>query len=106
MRSTQTRTFSRLADTAAPLPRPAASALARSEGTQGVLLEPYRNYRGAEVIGAWRWLPDSQMAVAVEIEAAEAYGPLDFLQIAFAVLTGLVLVSMTAAASTSLWAVR
>ncbi len=89
-----------------PLTALAAAAFARSEGTQGVLLEPYRNYRGAEVIGAWRWLPDSQMAVAVEIEAAEAYGPLDFLQIAFAVLTGLVLVSMTAAASTSLWAVR
>jgi serine/threonine-protein kinase len=89
-----------------PLTALAAAALARSEGTRGVLLEPYRNYRGAEVIGAWRWLPDSQMAVAVEIEATEAYGPLDFLQIAFAVLTGLVLVSMTAAASTSLWAVR
>ena len=89
-----------------PLTALAAAALARAEGTQGVLLAPYRNYRGAEVIGAWRWLPDSQMAVAVEIEASEAYGPLDFLQIAFGVLTVLVLVSMTAAASTSLWAVR
>jgi serine/threonine-protein kinase len=89
-----------------PLTALAAAALARREGTEGVLLEPYRNYRGAEVIGAWRWLPDAQMAVAVEIDAAEAYGALEYLQIAFGVLFGLVLVSMTAAASTSLWAVR
>jgi serine/threonine-protein kinase len=70
------------------------------------LLEPYRNYRGAQVIGAWRWLADSQMGVAVEVDAAEAYGSLEYLQVAFGILLGLVLLSMTAAASTSLWAVR
>ena len=84
----------------------AAAALSHAEGTQGVILEPYRNYRGAEVIGAWRWLPESRLAVAVEVEAAEAYGPLEYLPIAFGALFALVLVSMTAAASTSLWAVR
>jgi serine/threonine-protein kinase len=89
-----------------PLTALATAALAREEGMEGVLLEPYRNYRGAEVIGAWRWLPDAQLAVAVEINAGEAYGPLEYLQVAFGVLFGLVLVSMTAAASTSLWAVR
>lgn len=89
-----------------PLTELARAALARAEGTEGVVLEPYRNYRGAEVIGAWRWLPDARMAVAVEVEAAEAYGPLKYLQTAFEVLFALVLVSMTAAASTSLWAVR
>jgi len=83
-----------------------ARAVERRDGMEGVLLEPYRNYRGAEVIGAWRWLPEAQMAVAVELEAAEAYAPLEYPQIAFGVLFGLVLVSMTAAASTSLWAVR
>jgi serine/threonine-protein kinase len=76
------------------------------EGTEGVVLVPYRNYRGAEVIGAWRWLPGARMAVAVEVEAAEAYGALLYLQTAFEVLFVLVLLSMTAAASTSLWAVR
>ena len=89
-----------------PLTALASAALARLEGGEGVLLEPYRNYRGAEVIGAWRWLPEAQLAVAVEVDAAEAYGPLEYLQVAFGVLLGLVLVSMTAAASTSLWAVR
>jgi serine/threonine-protein kinase len=89
-----------------PLTELARAALAHVEGTEGVVLVPYRNYRGAEVIGAWRWLPGARMAVAVEVEAAEAYGALLYLQTAFEVLFVLVLLSMTAAASTSLWAVR
>ncbi len=89
-----------------PLTALAIAALAHEESIEGVLLEPYRNYRGAEVIGAWRWLPDARMAVAVEVGAAEAYAPLEYLQVAFGVLAALVLISMTAAASTSLWAVR
>jgi eukaryotic-like serine/threonine-protein kinase len=89
-----------------PLTALAAAALGHSESSQGVLLESYRNYRGAEVIGAWRWLPDERIAVAVEIEAREAYGALEYLQVAFGALFALVLLAMTAAASTSLWAVR
>jgi len=89
-----------------PLTALAAAALDASAAQQGVLLEPYRNYRGTEVIGAWRRLPDSRMVVAVEIEASEAYAPLESLPKAFAVLLALVLIAMTAAASTSLWAVR
>jgi serine/threonine-protein kinase len=89
-----------------PLTALALAALEHRDASEGVLLDAYRNYRGAEVIGAWRWLPDARLAVAVEIEAAEAYGPLDHLQAAFGVLAALVLVSMTAAASTSLWAMR
>ena len=84
----------------------AAAAVDHRDASQGVLLAPYRNYRGAQVIGAWRWLDDARMAVAVEVAAAEAYGPLEYLQAAFGVLFALVLVSMTAAASTSLWAAR
>jgi serine/threonine-protein kinase len=84
----------------------ADAALARSNGSGGVLLEPYVNYRGARVIGAWRWLAEERLGVAVEVDADEAYGPLEDLQLAFAALFVLVLVSMTAAASTSLWALR
>ena len=92
----------------ATLPRTplVAAALARASGDTGVLLEPYPSYRGAQVIGAWRWLPASRMAVAVEIEEAEAYGPLRFVQVAFGVLFALLLVATAAAAGTSLWAVR
>jgi serine/threonine-protein kinase len=84
----------------------ARAALDRSQGSQGVVLEPYASYRGTPVIAAWRWLPEERLGVAVEVEAQEAYGPLEYLQVAFGVLFTLVLVSMTAAASTSLWALR
>ncbi len=84
----------------------AQAALVKREADEGVLIEPYRNYRGARVIGAWRWLPAERLGVAVEVDAEEAYGPLEYLQLAFGVLFALVLVSMTAAASTSLWALR
>lgn len=77
-----------------PLTRLVAIAVAAQKRTapteqRGVLLEPYRNYRGAEVIGAWRWLPEYQFAIAVEIEEAEAYAPLKTLERAFAIVLGL-----------------
>ena len=76
---------------ARPLTRIAAIAIAartKSEPEQrrGVLLEPYRNYRGAEVIGAWQWLTDYDLGVAIEIEATEAYAPLAYINLAFAIL--------------------
>jgi serine/threonine-protein kinase len=79
---------------------------AAAGGEQGVLLDPYESYRGAAVIGAWRWLPEKEMALAVEIEAEEAYAPLQYVQIAFGGLFGFLLISIAAAGGTSLWAVR
>ncbi len=76
------------------------------EGLEGLVLEPYRNYRGAEVIGGWRWIPEKEMAVVVEIEAAEAYAPLSYLQVAFGLLFGFLVVSLGAAGASSLWAYR
>jgi tRNA A-37 threonylcarbamoyl transferase component Bud32 len=84
----------------------AEAAMQRHEGAQGMLLEPYRNHRGVEVIGAWRWLPEKQIALAVEIDAAEAYGPLEYLQVAFGVLFALLIASTVTAAGASLWAAR
>jgi tRNA A-37 threonylcarbamoyl transferase component Bud32 len=78
----------------------------RPSDVTGAVLEPYANYRGAEVIGAWRWLPEKEMAVAVEIEASEAFAPLWYVQIAFGGLFLLLLVSLGAAGATSIWAVR
>jgi serine/threonine-protein kinase len=75
-----------------------------AEGAQGMLLEPYPNYRGAEVIGAWRWLGGKEMAVAVEVEAAEAYAPQRYVQTAFGVLFAFLLASLLAAAGLTLWA--
>ena len=64
---------------------------------QGVVLDPYRNHRGVQVIGAWRWLPEYGMGVALEIEAAEAYAPLGFLNIAFGVVFGALVIAVGAA---------
>ena len=65
------------------LPRPRRRAGAP---LQGVLLDPYRNYRGAEVIGAWRWLPDERMGIVAEIGLDEAYAPLRYVRATLAAI--------------------
>ncbi|MDP1636344.1 MAG: protein kinase [Gallionellaceae bacterium] len=69
-----------------------AASSARGDRQEGLLLTPYPNYLGREVIGAWTWLPDLDLGIAVEMEAGEAYEPLTYLQIGFAA----VIVLMTA----------
>jgi serine/threonine-protein kinase len=67
----------------------AAATAARTAGAgaqQGLLLTPYPSYLGHDVIGAWRWLADHDIGVAVEMEAGEAYAPLTYLQIGFGVV--------------------
>jgi len=65
----------------------------------GVALEPYRNARGAEVVGAWRWVEDLNLGVAIEIDAEEAYAPLHYLRIAFRVVFG----ALVLAVAVALW---
>ena len=90
------------------LTRLAQAALAPPSATRrrGELLEPYENYRGAQVIGAWRWLPEHDMGVAVELEAEEAYAPLAFLNAAFGVVFGAFVLAVTAALLYVLWLKR
>ena len=81
-----------------PLTRPVAAALAASAAsagiaTRGVLLDPYRNYRGAEVIGAWRWLPDERIGVVAEIGVAEAYAPLRYVRLTLGAVLALLVVT-------------
>ncbi len=90
-----------------PLTHPVASALAAGATARdatplrGVLLDPYRNYRGAEVIGAWRWLPEERLGVVAEIGVDEAYAPLRYVRITLAgVLALLVLTAGWATWST------
>lgn len=69
----------------------AAQAVAeRSAGGAGILLTPYPNYLGHDVIGTWRWLREHDIGVAVELEAGEAYAPLTYLQIGFGVVLVLI----------------
>ena len=72
----------------------------------GVVLEPYANHRGAQVIGATRWLPERAMGVAIEIAAAEAYAPLRYLRIAFGVVFGALLIAVGAALAAAASVIR
>jgi serine/threonine protein kinase len=65
------------------LTRIVAAAVA---GQDGVDAQPSRDYRGINVVGAWRWLPEHGFGVATQIDAAEAYKPLRVLQVVFVLL--------------------
>jgi hypothetical protein len=86
---------------ARPLTKLAALAIAsrnqrESADLEGVVRTPYRNYRGAEVIGAWRWLGEHDFAMATEIELEEALFPLRYLNITFGVLFAILTVFVAA----------
>ena len=87
---------------ARPLTQAAALAVAArgksGEAEQrGTLAEPYRNYAGREVIGAWRWLPEYQIGVVAERSTVEAFAAMRYLKVSFAVIGGFVLLSLLAA---------
>ena len=70
---------------------------------RGVILEPYESSRGVPVIGAWRWLPQRDLGIGVEIEADEAYAPLAFLNSALTLIFGTLLAATAAALGHALW---
>ncbi len=39
----------------------------------GKSIESYRDYRGKEVVGAWRWFDDLSIGLAIEVDYDEAY---------------------------------
>ena len=57
-----------------------ASVANAVKGGSDVTVEPFRDYRGVPVVGAWQWLPDQGFGVAAQMDAAEAYRPLRILQ--------------------------
>jgi serine/threonine-protein kinase len=65
----------------------AASAAGRFAGER---LEPYANYLGERVVGAWHWLDEHGFGIAVEVSEDEAFAPLARLEFVFAVLGTLV----------------
>lgn len=63
-----------------------ASRSAEQGTQQGIILDPYRNYLGASVIGAWAWLPKHDFGIAVELGQDEAFAPLGRISSVFAVV--------------------
>ena len=55
----------------------------------GVILEPYRDYRGIQVVGAWQWLREHDFGVITEVDAEEAFAVLGHVGRAFQVLFAL-----------------
>ena len=81
-------------------------AAAAAETSAGTALDPYPGYHGGAVIGAWRWLPQYDLGVAVEMGAAEAYAPLRYLNIAFGVVFGALVIAVFAALVSTFSVVR
>ncbi len=74
--------------TALPYTRMAASAIA---GIDGVDVDGYPDYRGVQVVGAWRWLPDYGFGVVTEVEVQEAYETLYVVRQGFWALVALLM---------------
>jgi serine/threonine protein kinase len=73
-----------------PLTRLAASAV---RGEDGCDADGYRDYRGVPAVGAWRWLPEEDIAIATEVDVAEAFRPVYILRRTFYALMGLLALS-------------
>lgn len=68
----------------------ALAARAARGARAGEIVDPYTNYLGERVVGAWRWLDEYGFGVAVEVSEDEAFAPLARLNAVFAVLGTLV----------------
>ena len=71
---------------AGPLTKMASLAV---QGTAGVDVEGYVDYRGVPVVGAWTWLTDHGFGITTKIDTAEAFGPLSQLRMTFGSLFAL-----------------
>ncbi len=69
------------------------SAAVSGDSPAGVILEPYRDYRGVEVVGAYRWLPQYGIGLATEVSVEAAYAVTRPLQLMVFGLLGLLLLS-------------
>ena len=56
------------------------------EGEAGVEIESFPDYRGVDVVGAWRWLPKYGFGVGTKIDAREAFEPLRVVRRVFLLL--------------------
>lgn len=83
-----------------------ASESAEPGTKQGVILDPYRNYLGASVVGAWAWMPKHDFGIAVELGEDEAFAPLGRISKVFALVLGALGSVAAVLLATVLWMMR
>ncbi len=67
-----------LAPQAQPMTVSAAAlsvAASNSDASIGSRVEPFADYRGVPVVGAWQWLPQYQFGIITEVDYEEVYAP-------------------------------
>ncbi len=75
-------------------------------GSSGVDTSGYRDYRGALVVGAWQWLPDFELGMAMEMDVAEAYRGIRLFQWLIIGLLSLLFVSGVSVTALAVWGNR
>jgi serine/threonine protein kinase len=65
-------------------------------GESGVELEPFRDYRGVPVVGAWQWLPKYGFGVGLKLDSRDAFNLLRMVRAVFFVLFLLLLLASLA----------
>ncbi|GGH70313.1 serine/threonine protein kinase [Phaeocystidibacter marisrubri] len=71
-----------------------------------VLIDPYRDYRGVKVIGAYHWFPEFGFGLVTEVDYEEAFEPLIYLDATFGILILILAVVLTYSLYSSLRYVR
>ena len=79
-----------------PLTKSAAGAIA---GREQVQIDPYSNYAGESVVGAWRLSAQHRLGVVIEQPAAVAFAPLRIVLYSFLTLGSLLTVTALAVAT-------
>ncbi len=72
----------------------------------GVRMEPYRDYRGELVVGAWAWMPDHGFGLVAEMSAEEAFAARRYVDLILLLVLALLGVILLFGFSTSFAVVR
>jgi signal transduction histidine kinase len=77
-----------------------------TQGRSGSNLRGFRDYRGADVVGAWVWVTEYNFGIATEVDEQDAFESVAIVRFAFVTLAGLVLLAVTGFALLSRWTMR
>lgn len=65
-----------------------------AQGNNGVNIDGYRNYLGSKVVGAWRWVPEHDIGIAIEQEYEQAFGLVKLVRNCFLATTALFTIAL------------